>query len=101
VTRLAVPCDGGRLKRPVRLYAEPMPITAMSVVPGGAPVQFRWEGLDYRVARSWGPERIETGWWRGQDVHRDYYVVESTEGARFWIFRRRDDDRWFLHGCFD
>jgi protein ImuB len=98
---LAASCENRRLNRPVRLYLEPVPIPAVSIVPGGPPVQFRRAGVEYRVACSWGPERIETGWWRGQDVHRDYYIVETTIGARFWIFRCRDDARWFLHGCFD
>jgi protein ImuB len=93
--------DGGRLGRPVRLCSKPVPIPAVSVVPEGPPIQFQWVGQERRVACSWGPERIETGWWRGDDVHRDYYIVETTDGARFWIFRRRDDGRWFLHGCFD
>lgn len=87
--------------RPMRLWPEPVPILAVSVVPQGSPVQFRWLGVEHRVGQSWGPERIETGWWRGVDVHRDYYIVETTEGARFWIFRSRDHGRWFLHGCFD
>jgi protein ImuB len=100
-TYLAASCDGGRLNRPVRLYPEPVPIPAVSVTPEGQPIQFRWAGMEHRVACSWGPERIETGWWRGQDVRRDYYTVETTVGARFWMFRRRDDSRWFLHGCFD
>lgn len=101
VTSLAPSYPGGPPNRPVRLFPEPVPIPAMSVVPEGPPIQFRWLGAEQRIARFWGPERIETGWWRGQDVHRDYYVVETTDGARFWIFRRRDDARWFLHGCFD
>jgi protein ImuB len=88
-------------KRPVRLWPEPVSIPVMSVVPEGPPIQFRWSGVQHQIARSWGPERIETGWWRGRDVHRDYYVVENTAGARFWIFQRRDDGGWFLHGCFD
>ena len=29
------------------------------------------------------------------------YRVETTEGYRFWLFRRLSDDRWFLHGWFD
>jgi protein ImuB len=57
--------------------------------------------MEYRVTSSCGPERIETGWWRGQDVRRDYYAVATQAGSRFWIFRRREDSRWFLHGCFD
>ncbi|MFO1206602.1 MAG: DNA polymerase Y family protein [Burkholderiales bacterium] len=48
-----------------------------------------------------GPERIESGWWDGNDVSRDYFVASNTAGARFWIFRERTRDRrWFLHGVF-
>jgi len=71
------------------------------VVPDGPPLRFTWAGVDYVVARSWGPERIEAGWWRGQDVRRDYYVVATQLGNRFWLFRWPADGRWFLHGSFD
>ena len=48
-----------------------------------------------------GPERIETGWWDGHDVRRDYYVALSRAGVRLWIFRERPPgQRWFLHGVF-
>ena len=48
-----------------------------------------------------GPERIETGWWDGHDVRRDYYVALSDSGARLWIFRERPPGQnWFLHGVF-
>jgi len=48
-----------------------------------------------------GPERIETGWWDGHDVRRDYYVARTTAGVRLWIFRERcAPGRWFLHGVF-
>lgn len=48
-----------------------------------------------------GPERIETGWWDGGDIRRDYYAVRTREGVRLWIFRERRGDRcWFLHGVF-
>jgi protein ImuB len=87
--------------RPLRLLPQPVPIRTTSVIPDGPPVHFRWAGVEHRIARAWGPERIETGWWRAQDVHRDYYRVETTHGTRFWLYRRRDDGRWFLHGCFD
>jgi protein ImuB len=69
-----------------------------SVVPEGPPIYFRFAGVRHDVARHWGPERIETGWWRRQRAVRDYYRVETTEGRRFWLFRRRDG-RWFLHGA--
>lgn len=48
-----------------------------------------------------GCERIETGWWDGRDVARDYYVARDPAGARLWIYRqRRTPARWFLHGIF-
>ncbi|MGI9245360.1 MAG: Y-family DNA polymerase [Steroidobacteraceae bacterium] len=50
-----------------------------------------------------GPECIESGWWDGYDVARDYYVARNPHGARLWVFRnRRDTDAsgWFLHGWF-
>jgi protein ImuB len=87
--------------RPLHLWPAPARIEVLRVVPGGLPARFRWEGHDFSIARAWGPERIDTGWWRGDDVHRDYYVVATQTGTRFWLFHRRDDDRWFLHGCFD
>ena len=48
-----------------------------------------------------GPERIETHWWSGTDVRRDYYVAREQNGSRLWIYRERGaDKRWFLHGFF-
>jgi protein ImuB len=48
-----------------------------------------------------GPERIESGWWDGGDVQRDYFVAEDRSGLRLWVFRERAGERrWFLHGIF-
>jgi len=48
-----------------------------------------------------GPERVETGWWSGGDIARDYYVARDPKGARLWIFReRRSPHGWFLQGLF-
>jgi protein ImuB len=48
-----------------------------------------------------GPERIEAGWWDGEEVRRDYYVASNPRGETFWIFREhRDPGSWFLHGVF-
>jgi protein ImuB len=48
-----------------------------------------------------GPERVESGWWDGDDVTRDYYVACDPHGARCWIYRERSaPHRWFLHGLF-
>lgn len=34
-----------------------------------------------------GPERIESGWWDGGDLRRDYYLVQTRSGQRAWAFR--------------
>lgn len=48
-----------------------------------------------------GPERIETRWWQGADIRRDYYVAEDDRGCRLWIFHEKTGARrWFLHGLF-
>ncbi len=47
------------------------------------------------------PERIETGWWDGGDIARDYYTAVDLQGVRLWIFRERaSPHKWFLHGVF-
>ncbi|MGH8201616.1 MAG: Y-family DNA polymerase [Steroidobacteraceae bacterium] len=46
-------------------------------------------------------ERIETGWWDGGEIARDYYTAVDARGARLWIFREREPPhRWCLHGVF-
>ena len=47
-----------------------------------------------------GPERIESGWWDGQDVARDYYTARTAAGERLWIFHDLRNDDWFLQGWF-
>jgi protein ImuB len=89
------------LPRPLRLEREPLRLEVLSVVPDGPPIQFQLHGQSHRVAKSWGPERIQTGWWRRSYVQRDYYRIETRTGKRFWLFRRLNDAKWFLHGEFD
>jgi protein ImuB len=47
-----------------------------------------------------GPERIESGWWDGKGVARDYYIARQAGGARLWLFQERRSKHWFLHGVF-
>jgi protein ImuB len=96
----------GPAVRPLCLKSQPAPIEVVSVVPDGPPVRFRWQSAEHVVACSWGPERIDTLWWRGPHVERDYYRVETTTGQRFWLFRQNDTGnngtgKWFLHGTFE
>ena len=88
------------LQRPLYILPRPEPVAVVAIAPDGPPVRFRRQGRSHRVARHWGPERIETAWWRGRPVRRDYYRVETTAGNRFWLFRDLDDGQWLLHGMF-
>jgi protein ImuB len=95
-------------RRPIWLLPRPVPLEVLAVVPdvadaGRPPVRFRHAGDPHQVlavVAAHGPERIETAWWRGPIVRRDYYVVETHTGERFWVFRRLKDGGWFLHGVF-
>jgi protein ImuB len=80
--------------RPLRLFAPPIPVEADAN-------SFRHQRRRHAIVRRWGPERIETGWWRGGLVRRDYYRVETTDGRRFWLFRDLTAGGWFLHGSFE
>lgn len=48
-----------------------------------------------------GPERLESGWWDGNDARRDYYVLETSQGQRAWAFAPPGEQRgWMLQGWF-
>jgi len=86
--------------RPVRLLARPVPTRVIALVPDGPPTWFWYCGREYVVARADGPERLETAWWRGPDVRRDYFRVTAQSGEQFWIFHAATDGRWYVHGVF-
>jgi protein ImuB len=97
------PLPAGR--RPIWMPPRPVPLDGlegevMAVAPDGPPARFRLGDVLHRIVQAHGPERIETAWWRGPTVRRDYYVVETDSGERFWLFRRLRDGGWFLHGMF-
>jgi protein ImuB len=98
--------------RPIRLLRRPEEIEVIAPVPDDPPIRFSWRGVAHRVRAAAGPERVAAEWWRGRqprrpetDMVRDYYRVEDSDGARFWIFRAglHGEDRmprWYLHGLF-
>lgn len=93
---VALPVPGAQ--RPLGLMREPMPLEAIR--DGSGQVQrLLLEGSDLTLLS--GPERIETGWWDGAEVARDYYIARAADGGQWWIFREcHAPRRWFLHGCF-
>jgi len=91
----APPCAAGlpwrAFSRPLWLLPAPQPLEERAGLPHrGGPMQLCGEA-----------ERIETGWWDGGDIGRDYYTACDIHGVRLWIFRERAmPHRWFLHGVF-
>jgi protein ImuB len=80
--------SAGRCARPLWLLAAPI------ALPGADRPQGEIAKLSLE------PERIQTGWWDGNEVSRDYYVAKTVHGARWWIYRERDHGGWYLHGLF-
>jgi protein ImuB len=78
--------SGDGMPRPVWLMDAPLPLTDELIL-------------------EQGPERIESGWWDGRGVARDYYIARRTpharsHGAKLWVFQERQSKRWYLHGVF-
>ena len=113
------------LARPLRLLNPPVRLQALGITPDaptnepartpvknppqknesalGALVElkvFSVNNRQHRIKQAWGPERIETGWWRGPTTRRDYWRVETETGCWFWIYRDLRTDEWYLHGEF-
>ena len=78
-------------RRPLWLLDPPEALRSVSGEP--------W--LDGQLVLTRGPERIESGWWDGHDVARDYFEAHCPDGACYWIYRElRARGGWYLHGVF-
>lgn len=66
-----------------------------------APELFKYQGTWHRIVTAWGPERLESGWWRGPSARRDYYRVCTENGSWWWIYRDLNSGQWYMHGLFD
>ena len=77
--------------RPLWLLPEPLLLRTHKGVPA-------YRGSLVPISYS---ERIESGWWDGRDVSRDYFRAVNTAGETFWIFKeRRNREHWYLQGVF-
>lgn len=90
--------------RPVRLFP-PEPVAAPAIP--SAPARFRWRRREFTVHAAAGPERIAPEWWLDDPAWRsgprDYWRVETTDGARLWLFFAHGGTvggGWFCHGDF-
>ncbi|WDQ16924.1 Y-family DNA polymerase [Rhodopirellula sp. P2] len=106
-TRKGAPTTHDAGRRPLQLHPSPQRLTPLGddQEPLGEnqfPPRFRYRGRVWKVHQHWGPERIETRWWQGPMVRRDYFRVELEDGARWWVFRDLNHPaNWQLHGSFD
>ena len=86
--------------RPLILLNPPQPLHEVMLNSQGLPQEFIYEQRRQRVTCCSASETIETGWWLGPTVRRDYHRVQTSGGSQYWVYRQLDDDRWFLHGEF-
>lgn len=89
------PGEGGAAvdsaERPFWLLPKPLPLEMRDGQP--------WFGGTLELEDN--VERIESGWWDGTDITRDYFVAHNHQGERYWVFRDLPQARqWWLHGVF-
>ncbi|RMF36805.1 MAG: hypothetical protein D6753_18785 [Planctomycetota bacterium] len=99
----AEPSSTDPLRRPTHLLPSPEPIRVAWEGPATAapPHRFFHQGRWRTVVEAIGPERLESGWWRGPGQRREYYRIVDSHGDWFWIYRDLRTGQWFLHGWFD
>lgn len=97
--RQSPPAGKGRASPVPLLPAGPRPLWLLPAPRrlGSVAGQPAWRGP---LALEEGPERIETGWWDGGDIRRDYYRARARDGALLWVFRDLRTGDWHLHGLF-
>jgi protein ImuB len=92
--RYAEPGQGGAAvesgERPLWLLPEPVTLESREGLP--------W--LGEALTLEGNRERIESGWWDGRDIARDYFIARNRRGECFWIYRELATQSWWLHGVF-
>lgn len=100
------PGRGDARRRPLKLLRKPVMLTVVddSACSPSSNIRdlpvFGKDNQTHRVVHYWGPERIETAWWEGPLVRRDYFRIETSTGHLWWVFRDLKTGQWYLHGRF-
>lgn len=89
------------ITRPTILLPVPEQLQVWSLQPHGSPTRLQHRGRLSCVQQSWGPERMETGWWNDREIRRDYWTIATDHNERLWLFQDLTANEWFLHGLFD
>jgi len=84
--------DSKDQQRPLWLLSAPRQLETRDGCP-------HWHGrLKLQASR----ERIESGWWDGRDMARDYFIATNPSGSCYWIYRELTGERcWYLQGVFE
>ncbi len=92
-------CEPGTAQQPVAALYRPLwllPVPRRLQVRDGRPC------LQGPLQLQPDRERIEAGWWDGEDIRRDYFIAVNAAGSRYWVYRELTGERrWFLHGIFE
>jgi len=117
VERLAARLGGGAVHG-LAVHSEHRPELAWRPVTPGEPPGLRPPPLNLGQRPLWlletprrigerdfvllaGPERIESGWWDGNEARRDYFIARAGDSSLVWIYRERGaGGGWYLHGIF-
>ena len=102
-------CDA--MRRPLSLLQSPLTLKvsldegsfSQAVPSPRLPESLLLHGVVHRIVKHWGPERIETLWWKGPTIRRDYYRVETDRKHWWWIYCDLAFEShyfWMLHGRF-
>ncbi|WP_142493536.1 Y-family DNA polymerase [Thalassovita litoralis] len=95
--------------RPIIIFPPELVTTKGLGQPGHPPAQFTWRRMSFNTLRADGPERITPEWWFDDPAWRsglrDYWRVETREGARLWLFHTPQapagsTQNWFAQGEF-
>jgi protein ImuB len=81
--------------RPAWLLAQALPLAEDAAL--GRPL---YQGASLTLLTR--AERIESGWFDGAMVCRDYHIAQAADQRWLWVYRERSgaQSQWFLHGLF-
>lgn len=106
------PPAGGRGLLAVRTLRPPVELEVITDAPPDAepgrlrPLEVQGVGetrprIRGRVKVSAGPWSLAEQWWSNDEVARDYWDIELSDGGLYRIYRERLDGTWYADGIYD